>query len=398
MKRHLCLCTRIFSLPLVTLFALLAFAPSEASAKIKTCYSDNEDRDHDGYARPAAAPIEKRVDSSDLRCPEGYVDHNTDCADWDAAIHPRTREIGYNYKDDNCNGLIDEPDFVYDRDGSNNTATSARLQVNFNFDTIRNAARAGVLYYTARVTPLHATGATFDIGPIRVVTADATFSSATLTVGALRPGIVYAIRLYFFRDRTVSIGPNADIPNDGLGRIDTELYYTMTDSPLEQIHNRFRLVMNALAEYKESRDGHVGYRGDENRDGTRYGASRNELWCSEFYSWAGHPYFRIGSISTVGNMKEYFADHDALYHTNQIPEADPGDYLSLDTDQNDDPNHSAMFLAYDAGIDKVWTLEGNHGNEVSVVKRPADWDDPLPAGARSKVINRLGHIRANMWR
>lgn len=62
------------------------------SAGSPTPLATFEDQDHDGYAAPA------------------------DCDDWDAAIHPGATEI-CNFRDDDCDGQVDEGCKVYYKDG-----------------------------------------------------------------------------------------------------------------------------------------------------------------------------------------------------------------------------------------------------------------------------------------
>jgi hypothetical protein len=172
----------------------------------------------------------------------------------------------------------------------------------------------------------------------------------------------------------------------------------MTDSSVATVHNRFLLVMKGLAEYNASQLGEVGYAGSDARDGRRYSADANEKWCSEFYVWVARSFVADVSGTTVEDVKDFFRDHSALMSAREVPVGDPGDYLSLDTDQDGDPNHSAMLLAYDTLTGNVWTLEGNSGNEVKIKPRVADWALPLPAGKDAPVFNRLGHIKSSMWR
>jgi hypothetical protein len=86
--------------------------------------------------------------------------------------------------------------------------------------------------------------------------------------------------------------------------------------------------------------------------------------------------------------------------------AAPGDYLPPDTDQDGDLHHSAMFLAYDTSQSPVviWTLEGNHGNKVSVVQREFDHSAfrAVNTGiatllvANNPVFRGLGYILSSM--
>jgi uncharacterized delta-60 repeat protein len=59
-----------------------------------------KDWDGDGYGR---ADDTKTATVA----PPGYVAVSGDCADWDATIHPNATET-FNYKDDDCDGIIDE--------------------------------------------------------------------------------------------------------------------------------------------------------------------------------------------------------------------------------------------------------------------------------------------------
>jgi hypothetical protein len=53
----------------------------------------------------------------------------------------------------------------------------------------------------------------------------------------------------------------------------------------------------------------------------------------------------------------------------RLRRARPGDYLQVDRDLDDDPSHSAMFLAYDESTGVVISLNGNIGGDAD-----NDWD------------------------
>jgi hypothetical protein len=66
------------------------------------------DADADGYGT-------SNTTVSALSLPPGYVAVNGDCNDWDASIHPGATEV-CNFKDDDCDGTVDEGCNVYYRD------------------------------------------------------------------------------------------------------------------------------------------------------------------------------------------------------------------------------------------------------------------------------------------
>jgi hypothetical protein len=163
----------------------------------------------------------------------------------------------------------------------------------------------------------------------------------------------------------------------------------MTDSTNDKVHQRFQMVLKGLKEFDESTLGRVGYKGTAQEDGIRYGAILGEAWCTEFYVWVTQNWLQgVAGRNDVGDMRDYFNSYNSFYNASEIPErAAPGDYLYLDTNRNGTANHSAMFLAYDSAAGRLWSLEGNTGdNEVRVRQRTADW------AQRTPVFLRLGYI------
>jgi len=384
----------------MAVFTLLICASAEAS-DTKDCYRIADDRDHDGYAAADAAKSEVRVGSRDLRCPDGYRDKADDCSDDDPAVHPRTHEIALNRIDDNCNGLVDEPTFFYEADGSHSRIDSIDISFRINHQAIFYAARSHDLEITVRPVPL----STFDTYTDRHVTRwnitySPNFSTGRFTLSGLEPGTVWAVRLFFYRkdgSDLVDIGPNGDQIGDNTGKlVDTDWYYTMTDSATATLHKRFQAVTRGLAEYYASQVGEVGYRGALSGDGKGYGAEGNEKWCSEFYVWVTRPFVDGISGTTVDDVMDFFGDHGELYPAREVRAASAGDFLAMDTDEDGDKNHSGMFLAYDSDSDIVWTLEGNtKGNEVRVNQRP--FTLPIAPGD-GNVLRRLGHVNPSMWK
>ena len=94
-------------------------------------------------------------------------------------------------------------------------------------------------------------------------------------------------------------------------------------------------------------------------DGTRYGADKGELWCSEFCD-RSLPGSSDGAPSNVSSVLSFFSGYLSRVYSpshNRPEKAKRGDYLALDTNGDGSPNHSAMFLAFDHARGKMWTLK-----------------------------------------
>ena len=146
--------------------------------------------------------------------------------------------------------------------------------------------------------------------------------------------------------------------------------------------------------YASEHQGLTGYRGVSYLDGTRYGGDKGEAWCSEFYSWAVNTQaLHMGHRANISALRAYFDAYLSRVTSpspGRLEKAQRGDYLALDTNDDDSTNHSAMFLAWDEAIGAMWTLEGNTsglnhlgyqsrraGNETVVRYRDADQVDDL---------------------
>jgi hypothetical protein len=346
------------------------------------------DRDGDGFAAEDATVEELQV--SDDQCPRGYVPRAGDCNDNNNRIRPYRQEVGFNGVDDNCNEMVDEPEFRYG-DLTLNTTSRVTLSFAVNHADLRTALRNRSLY--AKVKHFKLTSSENVTTTLPIQATDEGNGRASLSVTGLSAGTVYALRPYFYGDSaaSVNIGPNL-----GSSKIDTERYYTMTDSNTEKVHKRFQIVMRGLNEYNNSQSGMVGYRGTF-PDGTRYGANEGEAWCTEFYVWVTKLWLSgVEGIDKAEEMRDYFRDWDSWYEPAEIPDrAAPGDYLYLDTNQDGKVNHSGMFLAYDSSVSpaQVWTLEGNSKSRVTVDSMASDWTETYPDGDKlGPKIMKLGYI------
>lgn len=353
------------------------------------CYSEGFDRDGDGYAGLSAADARTSYKlfewDGKLRtnCPSDYVRFVADCNDLDPNVNSGKGERGFNGKDDNCNGVIDEPTVVYSAQGNNNTTYSFRMRVNLNSQDILDQKEAGRLYGEVQYARLRDSANVVTKGKFLVNMFYPQSSAARIDVAVSNSdsATVFKAKVGFFR-RT----------NDG--KFDqigdwSDWYYTMTDGELDKTKTRARIVLKGLKEFSDSENGVVGYRGTVDVDGTRYGADRNEGFCTEFYVWVTKPWLTgVAGNDTWEDMIDSFKHHHAYYSPSEIPtRAAPGDYLPMDSNDDGKKNHSGMFLAYDTSSNLVWTLEGNIGNKVVVKNRALDTE-----------IKGLGHLLRSQLR
>jgi hypothetical protein len=179
-----------------------------------------------------------------------------------------------------------------------------------------------------------------------------------LLVENLAPVQVYRLRFQLFKDG--NNGAEIEVSKK------SPWYWAMTSGSSEVDQARAGIVTLALTEWAT-----YGEFGRKKKNGTRYGADPEELWCSEYYSWvSGHYLTEMDGRSSARSLTRYFSNHEALYPGPSIPEvAQPGDYLAMWGTK-----HSGMFLGFIQAKGKpyIHTIEGNTGSKIRFRKRSFD--------------------------
>ncbi|MCB1744076.1 MAG: putative metal-binding motif-containing protein [Gammaproteobacteria bacterium] len=417
--------TRLFTV----LSVCLAVNVSAGDNTVKCWKASDFDLDGDGYAAYYAHKNDRiEVDTTDqfaLSCPAGWVKARGDCDDSDPSVHPRRNEVFGNYTDDNCDGRVDEPTFLYTPDGYSVYPTGVAVRIRLHDADVVDAYQSSTheLLVQLEYQRLDDTGSTMTSGYHLVdsMTVGWNYAIAETYLGGLQPDTPYRIRARFF-ERPVPLGLSLQYATESMARhsayaatittngsqttiaesstrlVDARLtglepviepistvhhstawllqpglspvgeqsgwYYTMTGSYSAMGNARGALVRRALYEAYLSSVGYTGYLGWLWQDGTRYGADVGEAWCSEFYSWvAAFELDTIGHRSNVSKLRSYFQGFDAFIVVDDpldfVATAEPGDYLAMDTNDDGQKNHSAMFMAVDAATDRVWSVDGN---------------------------------------
>jgi hypothetical protein len=369
-------------LVLVLVVALLPVRPAAAGTVTIRCYPDWLDRDGDGYAVPQISvmntndgtvtvrpttPVELTVDESKkMVCPSGYVNYNTDCNDNDPAIHPFAEEVAFNGIDDNCDGRVDEAKAEYSATGNGNTTDGFVMRVLVKDLAIVQAGRN--LYVEVEHARLANSVYSTFLPKTAVATPTALNPYVVVNVTGLAPFSAYRARVRFYRSGFagyIQVGGESD------------WYYTTTDGSTSVNQARTKILLRGFKEYDESQRGRVGYRGTVQRDGTRYGASTNERWCSEFYVWVTKPYLNYLYLPTnVAGVIGFFQFRGEYYAPTDAPTlGNRGDYMPVNNE-----SHSTMLLAVDRSnpsSPRLWTLEGNSGNRVNIDDHPLSYPDGL---------------------
>jgi len=353
---------------------------------LKDCYYKNDDHDGDGYARKGANVKKVRKWDYKLNCPDGYLNKagdnvdNVKMIDNDKSIHPRRDEVPFNGKDDNCNNKTDEPTFVYSTTPTRNDGFDMKVRINDS----RTMSYKNNLYADLKIFSLSNGSAAIDFPIEKVnVTEDASKNSfVTINIKKLLPATVYRVRVQFHYKDGNNYTPVGE---------ESDQYFATTWANDRVERARSAILLRGFKEYDESNLGRVGYRGTEKIDGTKYGADKNEQWCSEFYVWVTKDNLKdFKRRSYVSRLVDYFQDYNSTYGRSQITShAKRGDYIAISTKGSEKKDHSAMFLAYDKATKKIWTLEGNAGNAVGVKERATDGDE-------ANDIVKLGGIVSSM--
>jgi hypothetical protein len=345
---------------------LLGLGAHDAEAGSRYCYPAAYNQDGDGYADlRGLSPTNRLFRVEADTCPGDSVIRYGDCNDDDRNVHPGRGEVGYNGIDDNCRNGVDEPTFEYYATGNQNTATSFRIAVYPNRLDALAAALDKNLYADIEYARLSNSANPTVVRKVRVLSAECLIN---LTLTGLNSATVYRVRVTFYRKPADSLSyQRIGVPSDW--------YYTITDGTIPKTHTRALIVLKGFKELSESDNGQVGYFGVE-PDGTRYGADEGEAWCSEFYAWVTETWLiGVSGQHYSGGLIDLFDAAGSYYPGSEIAtRAAPGDYLPVDTNEDGEINHSAMFLAYDSSqaSPQVWTLEGNYSNSVQVASRNFD--------------------------
>ena len=374
------------------------------------------DLDNDGYADMHAHSDDRESVVADaaerLNCPAGYVKARGDCDDNNAKVHPRQYEMFGNGIDDNCNGLVDEPQIRYFPNGAANTSAGFTMKYYVRDQAVLNAFQSPFysLSYMIEYQELSNTAQTFTT-PVQELTNFSNYGAHSrfdVRLSGLKANTVYRARVQLYRTARFQLWDKRNkrisaIPRSyPIGDV-SEWYYTSTDGETKLERERTDVVLRGLYEYFLSEhQALTGYRGINYLDGTRYGADKGELWCSEFYSWAvGTQSFTMGHRSNISSLLSFFSAHFARVFSpsqNRLEKAERGDYLALDTNDDGDTNHSAMFLAYDDALDAMWTLEGNASgvNQVGYQSRRAG-NETVVRNREATQVGDLGVLRVTMF-
>jgi hypothetical protein len=364
---------------LISSFFVLFSFNLEATETFKiTCYSAEFDRDNDKYAEDGTTGEEFDVPSNRrYTCPTGYVPDAGDCDDNRSSVHPYRYEIAFNNRDDNCNGSVDETEYIYWEKGNANADTSFKVRVKVNNKIVEKYAYSGYqIYAKFRYRPLkHTQERNKETGYRRVFYQKYTHSGLGEYKG-------FDFRLSNLLKTNVYRAQASIYVKDGVsykklvGYDNRQIYHTTTtDSSNKVSRARTKILLQGFKQYFNQLRGRVGRNGSVWPNGTHYGADRNEWWCSEFYAWtSSYALKNIKNKSSVNQLKDYFRQGDHYHRIHSMGDMDVArraDWIAMDTDLDGKKNHTAMFLARRSD-GKIVTLEGNTGNRVKVRYRDLD--------------------------
>ena len=364
-----------------------------------------------------------------MTCPTGWVKARGDCDDDDPDTHPRQFEIFGNGKDDNCNGLVDEPSFEYRPTGNNNNRTNFDIGFTINNQDVVNAIDSRFINVKVKIEYQKLKDTEELESQIKDLKSYYSYWSSykygEVNLNGLSPNTVYRARVQFVRASYRYVGGVLSVSHENIGD-PSGWYYSTTNGRSQLNKARTKILLKGFHQFYES-DHHslIGYLGADTKDGMRYGADEGENWCAEFYGWLLTPFLEgVAHTPWVSHISSYFAarglekenpsNSNIKYHMMR------GDFVGIATDKSD-PNkatHAAMFLAYDKHLDAIWTLDGNThgfnetpdiddrrsrraGNEVSIRVRSLDFEyDKLDddTAITAPLVKTWGKIRTALMK
>jgi hypothetical protein len=386
-------------------------------------YGKEEDGDGDKKICPEGFLSEVESPECDAPCSSHWERHvrsvalsSTDLqGSWDtwnsslASIRPHRREAGNRF-DDDCDGRVDELEHTYLPPDYSRLPNSVQVQAQVN----DYAAAHTASYVRFDVVPLAAFA---DLRQLFAEQVDVSAGCDTHLVGSgssisvqfegceIAPFAVYAIVPHFVGSdgttRFRSIDATGALSTDFAARTADILYadtliHGMTPTVVEpyddyeQVH--VYAVNQALYEWSLSQiDGLVGFqkmRPEQKAQGTKYGATYGELWCSEFASWVLDtvtsdadqdyvPHIDHEELTSVAAFWEYFGDLPVLPpdlpsfmgHADAIAAltggiAKPGDYLAMSAGAKGSHSGLLLTLAPQDGQTRVWHVGGNESHDA----------------------------------
>lgn len=405
---------------------ILGAAPAEAAL---TCYCDT---DGDGYASDTASA----VTTNGTTCPApprtcmAYVVRKGDCQRTDPNSHPRTYETYGDYIDNNCDGSIDEPQFIYHTtaplDSDRAILHLMQVQINDLTTAFRLVYSPASIGYRLEITSLDgspvdgSTSASTEILPVSGPATSFWFFSSTSRVFSfvsftaatrLKPHRFYKVRVRIYSDGA-PVGPWSNA------------YYTQSSGnaadPTDDIERRrMDIALLAFEQVGDSQYGLVGHAGTEphgwryahNPDGTVDDVNWESGYCDMFWGWVAYNAVRSDFLIDLplNSQRKGFVDphdenpgdsfDDGIHHTDASywddgrgtagsfyfnsnlsnpASGDPGDFLLAQ-------GHAGMYLATHVTSGRIITVEGNVGDEVIVNEtgRPNVWPPPAAPAARN---------------
>src|SRR5215471_6161258 len=258
-----------------TLALLILVLPSWARATT-TC---RQDTDGDGYAGAGAATI---VVADGTPCPAGYVTKQGDCDPNNAAVHPRAHEVYGDGIDNNCNGSVDEPEFIFHTTRPMDVAVpithNLKLVINdSSADSLLNNSPYDVGFDVTLTaldgSPVDAAGnssGTFSLKTSATVlyysydpvTRIVDFSTYYLFNHDLTPHTVHSVRVQMKQLSTgLAVGAPSNLYYTITGGVDSASLVCTPQPTSDRMWHRIDIALLGLEQYGDSLYGVVGYRG-----------------------------------------------------------------------------------------------------------------------------------------